>query len=696
MNKLLIVESYTKTKTIKKYLNDPSFIVTYSSGHIYNLPKDKIGFNTNTWDLEYIKTNQKIINNIREYVNKSDIIYIATDPDLEGETIAYNIKDSISDLINNKVCYRVSFNEITENAVKRAINDPKDIDMNIVRAQETRRIVDRMIGYKVSPILWSKFNKNYLSSGRVQNAALIICINQRNKILNNEITPHWNIDCKFIFDKDTKKNLMGTLLTPKNISDVDKVKKILGELKTNVKYTITYEIQKRLVSPPPPYTTTSLQQDCYNKYKWSAKNTMKLAQELYENGTITYIRTDSTNICNDAKNIIVKYIKNNYDESYVKYRKYTSHINNAQEAHEAIRITNPDVTNVTNSSIQNITSNHNKLYDIIRKRTLASLMSDAEYSDIICKLTTDKNKYEFTSTQSFINFEGFKIIYDEKRESSEYFIQMIENSKCYSHEFKSIGTINNIPSMYNEVQLIKHLEKEGIGRPSTYASIIDKLLEKKYVTIGENPQQEYKIENFLKKNKDEIKTEVKCINLGGKSKDLLIPTELGVDVIKYTFEVLPYLCDLKFTSNMEKDLDDIINLKNNKKNILDDIYGKISTSLKSIGISEDTQPINGIKTKTAKISKEDYKDGVITTRYGICYYNKSKNTYTNIESYLKWKGKDITNLNDSDIRFISSLPKDVTYLNKPYKLHIGRYGLYLKDDKQNNHKLEKKLWDSFF
>jgi DNA topoisomerase I len=689
MNKLLIVESYTKTKTIKKYLNDPSFIVTYSSGHIYNLPKDKIGFDTDTWNLEYIKTNQKIINAIREYVSNSDIIYIATDPDLEGETIAYNIKDCISDLIKNKTCYRVSFNEITENAVKRAINNPKDIDMNIVNAQETRRIVDRMIGYKVSPILWSKFNKNYLSSGRVQNAALIICINQRNKLLNQEIIPHWNIDCKFIFDNDIK-HLTGTLLSPINITDVLIVKKILGELKTKVKYTVHHEMQKRNVSPPPPYTTTSLQQDCYNKYKWSAKNTMKLAQDLYENGAITYIRTDSINICDDAKKMIVKYINKNYSESYAKYRKYTSRINNAQEAHEAIRITNPDVTTC---NFQNITSNHNKLYDIIRKRTLASLMSDAEYCDIICKFKTDTNKYEFSCKKSFMNFEGFKIIYDEKREPYEHFIQLLENSSCKSYEFKSQGTIDNIPSMYNEVQLIKHLEKEGIGRPSTYASIIDKLIDKKYVAVGENPQQEYKIENFIKKYKDDlIKTEIKSIQLGGKNKDLLIPTDLGNDVIKYTFEVLPYLCDLKFTSNMEKDLDDIINLKNNKKSILDDIYGKISKSLKSIGVCDKVTN----KANVPKISREDYKDGVIKTRYGICYYNKSKNTYTNIEPYLKWKGKDITNLNDVDIAFISSLPKDVTYLNKPYKLHIGRYGLYLKDDKQMNHKIEKKLWDTFF
>ena len=411
MKKLVIVESFTKTNTIKKYLNDKNVIVTYSSGHIYNLPKDKIGFDTTTWVLEYIKTNPKIINSIRDLVIKSDIIYIATDPDLEGETIAHNIKHSITDLIKNKRCYRISFNEITETAVKNAINNPREIDLNIVNAQETRRIVDRMIGYKISPILWSKFDINYLSSGRVQNAAVIICINQRNKILNNEIEQKWNIECKFVFDKKDKKgcSVIASLLNNHNIyglNNIENVKKILGVLKTNTKYSIKYELKKRAVSPPAPYTTTTLQQDCYNKYKWNAKITMKYAQDLYERGLISYIRTDSTNISNDAKNNIINYIKNTYDNSgqnnsYAKYRSFKSKINNAQEAHEAIRITNPNIiscyaSNASNdndksSSSQSLSSNHNKLYDIVRKRTLASLMSDAIYTDIDITFTSSLN-----------------------------------------------------------------------------------------------------------------------------------------------------------------------------------------------------------------------------------------------------------------------------------------------------------------
>jgi DNA topoisomerase-1 len=693
MKKLVIVESFTKTTTIKKYLNDKNVIVTFSSGHIYNLPKDKIGFDTNTWVLDYIKTNPKIIKTIRDFVVKTDVVYIATDPDLEGETIAYNIKHSIADLIKNKKCYRISFNEITETAVKNAINNPRDIDLNIVNAQETRRIVDRMIGYKVSPILWSKFDINYLSSGRVQNAAIIMCINQRNKILNNEIKQKWNIECKFIFDKKDKKgHIIGSLLDYVNIDNIEIVKKILGILKTNTKYSVKYELKKHSVSPQPPYTTTSLQQDCYNKYKWNAKITMKYAQDLYEQGFISYIRTDSTNISNDAKNIIINYIKNTYDNckdnnSYAKYRTFKSKINNAQEAHEAIRITNPNITSCYAEG-KSLSSNHNKIYEMIRNRTLASLMSDALYTDIeitfISSLNENKD-YVFTGTKSFMIFEGFKIIYGEKTEDYDNYLKILDEKPCYSYEYKSNGLIDNIPSLYNEVQLIKQLEKEGIGRPSTYASIIDKLLEKKYIEIGKNPQQEYDIVCFLKKYKDdEIITENKKINLGGNSKDLLIPTELGINVIKYIYDVMPYLCDLKFTSKMENDLDDIINMKNNKKNILDDIYSKISKSLKDIPT-------------TSRISKSkiEYKDGFITTRYGHCYYNKSSNTYTNIESYLKWKNKKFDDLNEGDLAFISSLPKSVNHLGKPFKLHIGRYGLYLKDDNNINHKLEKKLWGSF-
>lgn len=680
MKSLIIVESFTKTKTIKKYINDDSYSVTFSGGHIYNLPKETLGFDTDTWKIEYIKTNPKIISNIREQVRKADIIYLAADPDLEGEAIAHNVKHAIKDLIKDKKCHRITFNEITPDAVKYAISNPRNIDMDTVHAQETRRIVDRLIGYKVSPVLWSKFNKNYLSAGRVQIAGLIICINQRNLINSKEINKYWKIDAKFLIDKTSKKNNIIGTLQQNNIDyksyDINEVKGIINNLEIKSKWNSSYEIKTRNVFPQAPYTTTSMQQDSYNKYKFSAKHTMKIAQDLYENGMITYLRTDSTNISEDAKKKLLSYIKNTYAENYAKYRTFKTKVSNAQEAHEAIRITNP---NLEICKFEGCNSCHNKLYDMIRKRTLASLMSDAEYSDIVIQISN--GTHIFKSVKSYMTFDGFNIVYNNKIESYNEFLKLFK-PYCYLYEINSMGNIDDIPSMYNEVQLIKQLEKQGIGRPSTYATIIDKLIEKKYVELGQNPQQDYSLENLQKKDK-EIIINNKIINLGGKQRDLLIPTDLGNDVIKYIYEIMPYLCDLKFTSNMENDLDDIINAKNSKNVILKSLYGKISASL-------NTLILEPVKKQVC-----EYKTGIISTRYGYCYYNKERNSYTNIESYLKWKKIKAEQLKGNEISFLASLPKKVKYNDNDYYLNIGKFGLYLKDLNNKNIKLEKKLWNSY-
>ena len=699
MKSLIIVESFTKTKTIKKYLGDPDVIVTFSGGHIYNLPKDSLGFDTDTWDINYVPTNPNIIKNIKELARKADIIYLAADPDLEGEAIANSLKICLHNIIKDKICHRITFNEITKNAVINAIENPRTIDIDKVNAQETRRIVDRLIGYKVSPVLWSKFNKNYLSAGRVQIAGLIICINQRNRIINKEILPYWTIECKFGIEKDLL--ITGTLniymedkdkskkLIEYKIRDVNNVKDILNNLVINTKYKISYEEKIRNVSPPPPYTTTTLQQDAYNKCHFNSKTTMKLAQDLYENGHITYMRTDSTSIAEDAKKMILSFIKETYDTpslTFAKYRTYKTKVANAQEAHEAVRITNPRNKSI---SFEGTTKSHEKLYELIWNRTVASLMADAVYVDIHIIFNSSKNEHIFCSTKSFLKELGFNILYNAKIENYEEFLNIIKNNNfiSISKEYSSQGTIDNIPSLYNEVQLIKELEKEGIGRPSTYSSIIDKLLEKKYVEIGTNPQQEYEIECFKKKKELVIST--KKINLGGKQKDLLVPTELGIEVIKYIYEIFPYLCDLKFTSKMEDELDKIINACMTKNILLDELYSKIKNSIDATNVSGVTQATFN------NSSNKEKKSGVLTTRYGICYYNKDTDKYTNIEPYLKWKQLKMEDLTDKDIKFISSLPKPIEHLGKKYNLHLGKYGIYLKDKKNNNHKLDKKLWDTY-
>jgi len=703
MKSLIIVESFTKTKTIKKYLGDADATVTFSGGHIYNLPKDTLGFDTDTWDITYVETNPNIIKNIKELARKADIIYLAADPDLEGEAIAYSLKKCLGNILKDKVCHRITFNEITKHAVVNAIENPRTIDMDKVNAQETRRIVDRLIGYKVSPLLWNKFNKNYLSAGRVQIPGLIMCINQRNRIINKEIIPYWTIECKFSINKET--SILGTLniymdnaddnsddkdkLIEYKIRDINIVKEIFSNLHINTTYKISYETKIRNVSPSPPYTTTTLQQDSYNKCRFNSKTTMKLAQDLYEHGYITYMRTDSTNIAEDAKKMILSYIKETYDASFAKYRTYKTKIANAQEAHEAVRITNPKYKTI---SFEGSTKNHEKLYELIWNRTIASLMTDAIYVDLNLTFKSDVSEYIFCSTKSFLKEQGFYILYDNNIENHEEFLKTIFNNKyiSISKEYSSQGTIDNIPSLYNEVQLIKELEKEGIGRPSTYSSIIDKLLEKKYVEIGTNPQQEYEVECF-KKNKTFV-ISTKKINLGGKQKDLLVPTELGLEVIKYIFDTFPYLCDLKFTAKMENELDKIINANITKDTLLNELYSKIKYSIDN---AKHYNGVNGTTNKVNDNAKKIKETGIHTTRYGICYYNKDTDKYTNIEPYLKWKKITKEQLTAKDINFISSLPKPIEYLGNKYNLYLGKYGIYLKDNKNNNHKLDKNLWNTY-
>ena len=419
---------------------------------------------------------------------------------------------------------------------------------------------------------------------------------------------------------------------------------------------------------------------------------MKLAQDLYERGFITYMRTDSTSIAEDAKKMILAYIKETYDPTFAKYRTYKTKIANAQEAHEAVRITNPQYKTI---SFEGATKNHEKLYELIWNRTLASLMSDAVYVDIYIKFKSDvKPEYIFCATKSFLKELGFHILYNAKLESTDDFLNIIKDAKlsAISKEYSSQGTIDNIPSLYNEVQLIKELEKEGIGRPSTYSSIIDKLLEKKYVEIGTNPQQEYEIECFKKKKDIVIST--KKINLGGTQKDLLVPTELGIDVIKYIYEMCPYLCDLKFTSKMEDELDKIINATITKDVILNELYTKIKHSIDAAVATNSSNGCNNNNNNNNTNSKEK-KTGVLTTRYGVCYYNKDLDKYTNIEPYLKWKKITKEGLTTKDIDFISSLPKPIEHQGKKYNLLLGKFGIYLKDNKNNNHKLDKKLWSMY-
>ena len=677
-NNLIIVESYTKTKTIYKYLKNENhkYKVTFSQGHFCDLPKNELGININTWEGTYTTTKENILKNIRKYVKEADNIYIAADPDTEGEAIAFHIKNHIKDLIKNKNCYRIKFNEITKNAILNAIQNPLEIDINLVKAQETRRFLDRIVGFKLSPILWHKFNDKFLSVGRVQSVALLLCIEQLNNINNHQSEKHWILSGKF------KYNNINLNTISCKINDENAINSILDNLDNiNNKFDINSSINESYESPSSPYTTTTLQQDAYNNLRYSSKKTMEYAQKLYENGFITYMRTDSVNFSNDFKYKLKTYITNNYGEEYSVIRNFKNKIANSQEAHEAIRITDPNKYDISNSD--DITDYHIKLYKLIWKRTIASQMIKALYTNVNTEIKCTNNQlcnnYIFKCEKSFLTDPGFLKIYNKESEDyKDYYNKLNKKSNLIIDSFLCIGEINEPKSLYTEVSLIKKLEKEGIGRPSTYSSIIDKLFQKKYVNKGPNPSINININNFLKKHKKNIKITNKEIKTGGKNTDLLVPTDLGIKSILYLQDIIPFLLNINFTSEMEKALDKISNGEITKENILEQFYNKILPI-----IDKNTNNISFNNTK---------KTGIIKSKFGYCYYHEKDNRYVNIEPYLTWKKKKVDDLETREIEFLSSLPKQVE--NNNY-LHIGKYGLYLKDSNGNNIKLDKKKWDNY-
>ena len=670
---LIIVESYTKTKTISKYLNqnsDNKYIVTFSQGHFCDLPKNELGINTDIWEGNYITTKNNISNNIKKLIKDIDNIYIASDPDIEGEAIAYHI----SKLLKNKKYYRIKFNEITKNAIKDAINNPSNIDTNLVNAQETRRFLDRIVGFKLSPILWNKFGDNTLSVGRVQTVALLFCINQLNDINNHEINKFWQLNGKF------KCNNTYTLDCQSiKINNETKINEILDNLtnKSN-KFEINYKINNINDFPSSPYTTTTLQQDAYNILKLTSKKTMELAQKLYESGYITYMRTDSVNISNDFKYKLKDYINKEFGNQYHCFRNFKNKIMNAQEAHEAIRITNPNLKILENTD--DITEYHNKLYKLIWKKTVSCQMKEAIFTNFeidISSKNKDIKEYIFKTNKKFLTNIGYLIIYEKEIEDYKDFEKNLKNIKSF--EFSFISDINKPKTLYNEVSLIKKLEKEGIGRPSTYATIIEKLFNKKYVIKGQNPNFEINLKDYSKKIDKNLIIKNKIINTAGKTKDLLVPTELGINSVNYLETVIPFLLNIDFTAQMESALDKISIGELTKKKTLDEFYNKIKP------IIDNNNYI--------KSSINNKKDGIIKSKYGYCYYHEKDNRYLNIESYLTWKNKSANDLNDTEIKFLKSLPKKI---DDSHELHLGKYGLYLKNIIDNNNiKLDKKKWDSY-
>lgn len=559
--KLVIVESPSKAKTIGKYLGS-TYKVVASVGHVRDLPSSKLGIDIEDgFEPQYISIRGKgpLIRELKAEAKKASKVYLATDPDREGEAISWHLAYLLGIDPDSKC--RIAFNEITKDTIKEAVKHPRAIDLDLVDAQQARRVLDRLVGYQISPLLWRKIRRG-LSAGRVQSAALKILCDREKEIQDFDPQEFWTIDCEFKKGRKFTARLEkrdGKDYRPSNEAEKDAV---LAELEGKgsdslnepgvykVGATTEKEIHPRAY---PPFTTSSMQQEASTRLNFGTSKTMKIAQQLYEGvdikgrgtlGLITYLRTDSVRISDVARNAASKYIEENYGKEYVGRNFYSNKKKEIQDAHEAIRPTNVDI--VPDEVKSMLTPDQYKLYKLVWNRFVASQMSPATVKSLTAEI--ENGRYTFVARGSKVLFDGYQKIYKYKKEGEDDKL-IPELEKGEKLEPLSIDCEQNFtkpPSRYTEASLVKELEDKNIGRPSTYAPIISTLSERKYVK---------------------------------KEKKSLVPTELGFTVNDIMNEYFTDIVDVKFTAAMEDKLDDVESKGSDWKKLISDFYGPFSDEL---------------------------------------------------------------------------------------------------------------------
>ena len=556
-DKLLIVESPAKANTIKKFLGGSTKVLA-SMGHIRDLPKSKLAVNVeNDFEPEYINIRGKgdLIKELKKEAKSAKKVYLATDPDREGEAIAWHLAH-ILEIPEDSVC-RVTFNEITKETVQNSMKEPRTIDKNLVDAQQARRVLDRIVGYKMSPLLWKKVKRG-LSAGRVQSVAVKLIVDREEEIEKFVPEEYWNIYAN-LKDEKSKKSFQAKFYgTSDKKVDIHSEKEVNAVLKAieNGKY-IVQDIKKseKKRNPAPPFTTSTMQQEASRKLNFTLKRTMSVAQTLYEGirvpdkgtvGLITYMRTDSTRISEEARTAAKEYIINNYGSAYYENRYYKTK-GNVQDAHEAIRPTYIDLN--PEKIKESLTPDQYKLYNLIYNRFVASQMSTAVYDTTSVDINV--NDYIFKANGQTLKFQGFMKLYVETldNEKDDEITTLPELSVNQALKLKRIEpkqSFTEPPARYTEATLVKSLEEKGIGRPSTYSPTITTILERRYIE---------------------------------KHKKQLSPTELGKIVNKLLTENFTDILDVKFTAKIEEEFDEIAEGKEYWKNVIKEFYGPFSVEL---------------------------------------------------------------------------------------------------------------------
>ena len=612
-DKLVIVESPAKANTIKKFLGGNTKVIA-SMGHIRDLPKSKLGIDVeHNFEPEYINIRGKgdLIKELKKDAKASKKVYLATDPDREGEAIAWHLS-KILDIDSSKIT-RVTFNEITKSAVQKAIKEPRDIDINLVDAQQARRVLDRIVGYKISPVLWKKVRRG-LSAGRVQSVAVKLIVDREEEIQNFKPEEYWNIYVKLLDEKSHKifeAKFYGKNNKKLDIHNQKEVNEILDNIQ-NAKYIIK-EINKgeKKKNPAPPFTTSTMQQEASRKLGFTLKKTMSIAQGLYEGvkkkkkgtiGLITYMRTDSTRISQEARENAKKHILEAYGEKYYENRYYKTN-KEAQDAHEGIR---PTYAELEPDKIKDsLTKDQYKLYKLIYNRFMASQMTSAIYDTMA--VTIDANNYTFKANGQNLKFKGFMTLYvegtDEKEEEEAGMLPELEvNQEVIKQNLEPKQSFTAPPARYTEASLVKALEEKGIGRPSTYSPTITTILERRYIE---------------------------------KEQKQLVPTELGKITNKLLTENFSDIVNVEFTANIENKFDDIAEGKENWKNIISDFYTpfeenveKVEKELKHVELVDEVSDVKCDKCGRMMV----YKYGKYGKFLACPGYPECKNTKPIVET----------------------------------------------------------------
>ena len=559
-DKLIIVESPAKANTIKKFLGGNTKVVA-SMGHIRDLPKSKLGINIeNNFEPEYINIRGKgnLIKELKTDAKNAKKVYLATDPDREGEAIAWHLSNILN--VDEKKVTRVTFNEITKTAVQKAIKEPRDIDINLVDAQQARRVLDRIVGYKISPVLWKKVKRG-LSAGRVQSVAVKLIVDREEEIEKFIPEEYWNIYAELIDKKTNKKfeaKFYGKSGKKQEIHSQEEVNEILATIKKATYIIEEVKKSEKKRTPAPPFTTSTMQQEASRKIGFSIKKTMSVAQGLYEGvkiqdkgtvGLITYMRTDSTRISEEARATAKKYITETYGENYYENRYYKTN-KEAQDAHEGIR---PTYAELEPEKIKDsLTKDQYKLYRLIYNRFMASQMASAVYDTM--SVTINANDYTFKANGQNLKFKGFMTLYVEGTDGKEekeagMLPELIQDEIVKLEKIEPKQSFTEPPARYTEASLVKTLEEKGIGRPSTYSPTITTILERRYIE---------------------------------KEQKQLLPTELGKIVNKLLCENFADVINVEFTAKVETEFDNIAEGKENWKKMIEEFYGPFEENVERV------------------------------------------------------------------------------------------------------------------